>query len=127
MNNGELASTAQVDRGVGTFEAVLSHMLPGQASTDEFAPEHWQMTYDEFLPKLEEQRESLCSLGNGYFCTRGAMPESQDDGVHYPGTYLAGGYNRVPFKRDEYEFEQEQLVNMPNWLAVKFKINEGDW
>jgi trehalose/maltose hydrolase-like predicted phosphorylase len=89
--------------------------------------ESWQMTYDSYLPELEGQRESLCSLGNGYFCTRASMPESNDDGVHYPGTYLAGGYNRVPFKNGDYTFEQEQLVNMPNWLAVKFKINDGEW
>ncbi len=127
MNQGELASTAGVDRGVGTLEAVPGEMQPSQASTDDFNPEDWQVTYEEFLPKLEEQRESLCSLGNGYFCTRGAMPESEDDGVHYPGTYLAGGYNRVPFKSGDYDFEQEQLVNMPNWLSVKFKIGDGDW
>ena len=127
MNNGELASTAAVDRGVGTFETTLSNIYSNQTITDKPSAEDWQMTYEEFLPQLEEQRESLCSLGNGYFCTRGAMPESQDDGVHYPGTYLAGGYNRVPFKRGDYEFEQEQLVNMPNWLAVKFKISDGDW
>ena len=127
MNPDELASTAEVDRGVGTFEAVLSNMQSSHTVTDEYVAEDWQMIYDEFLPNLEEQRESLCSLGNGYFCTRGAMPESEDDGVHYPGTYLAGGYNRVPFKSGDYEFEQEQLVNMPNWLAVRFKINDGDW
>jgi trehalose/maltose hydrolase-like predicted phosphorylase len=107
--------------------AALSNMPSTHTVIDEFAAEDWQMTYDEFLPNLEEQRESLCSLGNGYFCTRGAMPGSEDDGVHYPGTYLAGGYNRVPFKSGDYEFEQEQLVNMPNWLAVRFKINDGDW
>jgi trehalose/maltose hydrolase-like predicted phosphorylase len=94
---------------------------------DGLSPENWQMTYDSYLPELEGQRESLCSLGNGYFCTRGVMPESYDDGVHYPGTYLAGGYNRVPFKSGDYEFEQDQLVNMPNWLSVKFKINDEDW
>jgi trehalose/maltose hydrolase-like predicted phosphorylase len=127
LNDDELASTAAVDRGVGTFEAVMSNMHANALFADDTTVDGWQMTYDEFLPKLEEQRESLCSLGNGYFCTRGAMPESEDDGIHYPGTYLAGGYNRVPFKSGDYEFEQEQLVNMPNWLAVKFKINDGDW
>jgi trehalose/maltose hydrolase-like predicted phosphorylase len=127
LNKGEFASTAKVDRGVGTFEAVLSNIESSHTMPDEFVALDWQMTYDEFLPKLEEQRESLCSLGNGYFCTRGAMPESEDDGVHYPGTYLAGGYNRVSFKSGDYEFEQEQLVNMPNWLSVRFKINDGDW
>jgi trehalose/maltose hydrolase-like predicted phosphorylase len=37
----------------------------------------------------------LCSLGNGYFATRGAGPEAEADSIHYPRTYLAGGYNRL--------------------------------
>ena len=36
--------------------------------------------------------EALSALGNGYFVTRGAAPDASADGVHYPGTYLAGGY-----------------------------------
>jgi beta-phosphoglucomutase family hydrolase len=89
--------------------------------------ENWIMSYDTFSPKSEQQRESLCALGNGYFCTRGAAPESHDDGVHYPGTYLAGGYNRVKLSNSNKQLEQEQLVNLPNWLAVSFKINGGKW
>ena len=89
--------------------------------------EDWVITYNEFSPVLEEQRESLCALGNGYFCTRGAAAESHDDGVHYPGTYLAGGYNRVQFNDGDRKLEQEQLVNLPNWLSVIFKLNGGKW
>ncbi|MEU1481951.1 hypothetical protein [Streptomyces sp. NPDC005760] len=29
---------------------------------------------------------SLCTLGNGYLATRGALPECAADDVHYPGT-----------------------------------------
>ncbi|MBT8506464.1 hypothetical protein B1F79_02295 [Coxiella-like endosymbiont of Rhipicephalus sanguineus] len=29
-------------------------------------------------------RETLCTLGNGYFATRGTWEEVQYDGVHYP-------------------------------------------
>lgn len=89
--------------------------------------ENWIMTYDSFSTESEQQRESLCALGNGYFCTRGAAPESHDDGVHYPGTYLAGGYNRVKFQNLDKQLEQEQLVNLPNWLSVGFKINGEKW
>ncbi|MGA8017660.1 MAG: hypothetical protein WCA42_02215, partial [Desulfobacterales bacterium] len=44
--------------------------------------------------------ETLCTLGNGYFCTRGAAEEAEDDGIHYPGTYIAGGYNRMKTEKD---------------------------
>jgi trehalose/maltose hydrolase-like predicted phosphorylase len=55
----------------------------------------WRLVYESFDPENEKLRETLCTLGNGYFCTRGAAPESEADDVHYPGTYLAGGYNRL--------------------------------
>jgi len=55
----------------------------------------WILEYDGFDPKEESLREALCTLGNGYFATRGAAPESRADSIHYPGTYLAGGYNRL--------------------------------
>ncbi len=55
----------------------------------------WNLVYEGFDPDLEGLREALCTLGNGYFATRGAAPESAADEVHYPGTYLACGYNRL--------------------------------
>ena len=56
----------------------------------------WKLVYEGFDPKSESLREALCTLGNGYFATRDAAPESKAGEVHYPGTYLAGGYNRQP-------------------------------
>ena len=55
----------------------------------------WSLVYEGFDPEKERLREALCTLGNGYFATRGAAPEAEADPIHYPGTYLAGGYNRL--------------------------------
>ena len=55
----------------------------------------WTLAYDGFDPDQEALREALCALGNGYFATRGAAEESDADETHYPGMYLAGGYNRL--------------------------------
>src|SRR5215472_6516627 len=52
------------------------------------------LTYDGFDPGTEGLREALTSTGNGYLCTRGAAEWEDADGVHYPGTYAHGGYNR---------------------------------
>ena len=52
------------------------------------------LTYDGFEPGSEGLREALTSTGNGYLCTRGAAEWEEADGVHYPGTYVHGGYNR---------------------------------
>lgn len=87
----------------------------------------WALIYDRYVPAEEGRRETLCALGNGYFVTRAAAIESHDDGIHYPGTYLAGGYNRLTSRVQDRMIENEDLVNFPNWLVLKFKINDGDW
>lgn len=87
----------------------------------------WVLTYEGFDPKEEGLREALCTLGNGYFATRGAAPESPADDIHYPGTYLAGGYNRLRTEIAGRMVENEDLVNMPNWLLTRIRPEGGDW
>ncbi|HOD36641.1 MAG TPA: glycosyl hydrolase family 65 protein [Syntrophales bacterium] len=87
----------------------------------------WSLVYRDFNPAEEKLREALCTLGNGYFATRGAAPEAAAGDVHYPGTYLAGGYNRLTTVIAGRPVENEDLVNMPNWLALTFRIEDGDW
>ena len=88
---------------------------------------HWHFTYDAFVPEKEMLREALCTLGNGYFATRGANLEAKADDVHYPGTYLAGGYNRLGTEIAGRVIENEDLVNVPNWLYLNFRIDDGEW
>jgi len=83
---------------------------------------NWIVSYDDYAPEHEMKRESLCALGNGKFCTRGADASSQSDQRHYPGTYVAGGYNSIWLESAGSRFEREELVNMPNWLYLTFKI-----
>ena len=71
-------------------------------------------------------REALCTLGNGYVATRGAAPDCGADAVHYPGTYLAGGYNRLTTIAGR-DVENEDLVNLPNWLPLTMRIDDGAW
>ncbi|MCF8108278.1 MAG: glycoside hydrolase family 65 protein [Desulfohalobiaceae bacterium] len=87
----------------------------------------WILRYQGFDEGQEGLREALCTLGNGYFATRGASPQSRADDVHYPGTYLAGGYNRRTTRIAGREVENEDLVNLPNWLRVEFRVPGGDW
>jgi trehalose/maltose hydrolase-like predicted phosphorylase len=89
--------------------------------------EHWLFTYEGLEPGREGLRETLCTLGNGYFATRGAAPEAEADETHYPGTYLAGGYNRLKTDLAGRVVENEDLVNMPNWLPLTFRLEGGDW
>ena len=87
----------------------------------------WSLVYENFDPVEEGIRESLCALGNGYFTTRGAAPWASADGVHYPGTYLAGGYNRLRTDVEGRTVENEDLVNFPNWLPLTFRLSDGNW
>lgn len=87
----------------------------------------WLMVFEGFDPKREGLREALCTLGNGYFAARGAAPESVADNIHYPGTYLACGYNRLRTEIGGRVVENEDLVNLPNWLPLTFRIEGGDW
>ncbi|MFJ2032236.1 glycoside hydrolase family 65 protein [Streptosporangium sp. NPDC087985] len=87
----------------------------------------WLLTYDGFDPAQEGLREALTTLGNGYFATRGAAPESRADEVHYPGTYVAGCYDRLVSQVAGEPVENEDLVNAPNWLPLTFRADGGDW
>jgi beta-phosphoglucomutase family hydrolase len=90
-------------------------------------PSTWVLSYDAFDPAREGMRESLCTLGNGYFETRSAVPWGRANGVHYPGTYLAGGYNRLRTAVAGRVVENEDLVNFPNWPAIDFRIAGERW
>ncbi len=87
----------------------------------------WIVRFDGFDPKQERLRETLCTLGNGYFATRGAAEETSADTVHYPGTYLAGGYNRRRTEIAGRTIENEDFVNLPNWLSLTFRPEDGEW
>ncbi|MFT4468743.1 HAD-IA family hydrolase [Arthrobacter sulfonylureivorans] len=87
----------------------------------------WRLVYNGYDPWHEGHREALTTLGNGRMATRGASPESRDDGVHYPGTYLAGLYNRVPQVVNGETTESEHMVNLPNWLPLDLRFGAAGW
>ena len=87
----------------------------------------WTLRYHSYEPDREGLREALCTLGNGYFCTRGAAPDCAADRIHYPGTYVGGLYNRRTSRVAGREVENEDLVNLPDWLPLTLRIDGGDW
>ncbi|WP_367325291.1 glycoside hydrolase family 65 protein [Streptomyces sp. HUAS ZL42] len=87
----------------------------------------WTWEYEGYEPADERLRESLCALGNGCFATRGALPECAADVVHYPGTYVAGCYNRLTSDVAGRQVENEDMVNVPNWLPLRFRVPGGQW
>jgi trehalose/maltose hydrolase-like predicted phosphorylase len=87
----------------------------------------WVLCFDGYDPRDERRREALCTVGNGYLATRGAWAGSVAGDHHYPGTYLAGCYNRLRDKVDGRSVESESLVNLPNWLPLSVALGDGDW
>ncbi|MEU2912741.1 glycoside hydrolase family 65 protein [Streptomyces massasporeus] len=87
----------------------------------------WTWEYEGYDPADQRLRETLCTLGNGRFATRGALPECAADDVHYPGTYAAGCYNRLTSDVADRHVENEDMVNLPNWLPLRFRPAGGDW
>ncbi|MDB4584809.1 glycoside hydrolase family 65 protein, partial [Draconibacterium sp.] len=96
-----------------------------QKTMDKFKP--WSLEYNDYDPKKEKSRESLLTVGNGYLGTRGALEESTASDTNYPGTYVAGLYNRLISKVAGRDVENEDFVNIPNWLYINFRIDNGDW
>jgi trehalose/maltose hydrolase-like predicted phosphorylase len=84
------------------------------------------LAYDGFDPGAEGLREALTTTGNGYLCARGAAEWEEADGVHYPGTYAHGGYNRETTILGGMPVLNEDLVNLPNWLVLQLRIEGED-
>ncbi len=87
----------------------------------------WTLSYDGLDAREEGLREALCTLGNGFFCTRGAAEEQRAGAESYPGTYVAGGYDRLASEVAGRTVFNEDLVNFPSWLWLTFRPADGDW
>jgi beta-phosphoglucomutase family hydrolase len=57
--------------------------------------DQWTLSYHDYSRQEEGIREVLLAVGNGYFGTRGALEETEANGINYPGTYISGVYNRL--------------------------------
>jgi beta-phosphoglucomutase family hydrolase len=87
----------------------------------------WLLKYHDYDQEKERSREALLTIGNGYFGTRGALEESRANKVNYPGTYMSGLFNRLVSKVGDRDIENEDFVNVINWLPVSFRIDKGTW
>ena len=87
----------------------------------------WVLVYEGIDPAHEGHREALTTLGNGRLGTRGAAPESSRSAVHYPGTYLAGVYNRLHSVVQGHATEDEHMGNVANWLPLDVRTDGNRW
>ncbi|MFW9906735.1 MAG: beta-phosphoglucomutase family hydrolase, partial [Candidatus Thorarchaeota archaeon] len=93
----------------------------------ELEAEKWTLGYFDYDEDDEKKREALLTIGNGYFGTRGVMEEFKANGINYPGTYIAGVYNKLRSHIAGKTVINEDFVNCPNWLHITFKIDNNEW
>jgi beta-phosphoglucomutase family hydrolase len=91
----------------------------------DLAKDQWRLQYSDYNASVERSRESLLTCGNGYFGTRGALEECDDNDANYPGTYVAGVYNRLDSTVADRITTNEDFVNIPNWLPIRFRTEQG--
>jgi trehalose/maltose hydrolase-like predicted phosphorylase len=92
--------------------------------------QEWKVVYDQYDAEHQHLREALCTLGNGYFASRGAfncatVSHSFADNPHYPGTYVGGAFNKLKSGVAGEMIENESIVNWPNWLYLTFEHEDG--
>ncbi len=105
----------------------LEHMSDQLAAAGRSEADGWSITFDDYEPRYERLREVLCGIGNGYLGSRCCAPEATAGDFHYPGTYVAGVYNRLVDDVAGTVIDNESIVNLPNWLPLTFRIDDGQW
>ncbi len=75
----------------------------------------WHINEDTFDPKKLHSQETVYTIGNGYFGTRGTFEEEYPRVT--PATLLAGVFDRISIGKEE-------LANAPDWLPIKLFVND---
>jgi trehalose/maltose hydrolase-like predicted phosphorylase len=74
----------------------------------------WQITEDRFNPGKLHSQETVYTIGNGYFGTRGSFEEGYPKAT--PATLLFGVFDKISVGKEE-------LANAPDWLTIKLFVN----
>ncbi|MES2094853.1 MAG: beta-phosphoglucomutase family hydrolase [Actinomycetota bacterium] len=113
----DLSAASSAHRGNAMTDAWCGGAVP--------ATDGWLLAFDDFDPVMEGMRETLCTLGSGYWATRGSVPGAFSDSVHNPGTYCAGVYNRLVTDLAGRPVETEHLVAVPDWTFITVRVEDG--
>lgn len=84
----------------------------------------WHLDYyGQAQASRSHGQEAMLTVGNGYFGLRGADVESHADDDHYPGTYVAGGFDQETTQLKDRPIVNEDLVNLPNAQFITFGVD----
>jgi len=73
----------------------------------------WLITENTFEPRLQREKETIFSIGNGYIGTRGSFEEG------YPGDQPASLVNGL---FDDAPVAHTELANTPNWIDLQLLL-----
>lgn len=86
--------------------------------------ETWMLVQRDFDPRQQHHMETVFTVGNGYFCSRGSLEEGYPD--DHPLTLAHGIFDDMPIAMTE-------LANMPDWLdfvltvdGERFRLDRGE-
>lgn len=92
------------------------HLLaPDNIEEDITSVNPWHVNENAFDPAKLSTQETVYTIGNGYFGTRGTFEEDYPDDT--PATLLWGVFDRIPVGKEE-------LANAPDWLPLKLFVND---
>ncbi len=87
----------------------------------------WNIEYYGYTGgKRERSKESLLTVGNGYLGIRGALTETKASNNNYPGTYVAGMYNKLTTNVAGRDVVNEDFVNLPNAQFLTIKVDGAE-
>ncbi|GAA2009558.1 beta-phosphoglucomutase family hydrolase [Brevibacterium samyangense] len=112
------------------LEAAGAHLVVGDATEldlGDVRDDPWELAFEGFDPQHEGRREALTTLANGYMSVRGAAPEAPIGSGHYPGSYMAGVFNRLTSHVNGRDIEHESMVNLPRWALCDIRFDDGRW
>jgi kojibiose phosphorylase len=75
----------------------------------------WHIEEHAFEPEKLHSHETVYTIGNGYFGTRGTFEEGYPKAT--PGTLLSGVFDHI-------DVGKEELANAPDWLTIKLFVND---
>ncbi|MFW6095138.1 MAG: family 65 glycosyl hydrolase domain-containing protein [Bacteroidota bacterium] len=86
----------------------------------------WKIIEDKFYPEYNRASESIFSIGNGRMGQR-ANFEEEYSGDSLKGNYIGGIYypdkTKVGWWKNGYPEYYAKVLNAPNWIGIKIKID----
>jgi kojibiose phosphorylase len=74
----------------------------------------WIVSQNGFQAKTQHHQETIFTIGNGYFASRGSLEEGYPD--DQPLTFAHGVFDDMPISFTE-------LANLPNWLDFRLLVD----